>query len=118
MSSPTARTLKFERDRGNIAQVVEHWNPFARRRIDLFNCIDVIVLKEGRIYGVQCTSGSNHSARMNKAKETPAISSWIQHGGGFQVQSWQKKKNRWPKFPRLSEAVLGKPLAFYDVNLQ
>jgi hypothetical protein len=105
MSSPTARTLKYERARGHRAQVVEHWNPFARKRIDLFNCIDVIVLKYGKIYGVQCTSGSNHSARQNKAIETPAITDWINSGGVFEVQSWRKNsKGRFVH--RISKAVL------------
>lgn len=96
MSSPTSRTLKFERDQGHTAQVMEHWNPFAKRRIDLFNCIDVVSLTGENIIGIQCTSGSNHSAREKKARETGAIYVWIKSGGVFRVQSWKKNsKNRW-----------------------
>ena len=38
-TSPTQRTLKYLRDKGYTAQVVEHWNAFAKRRIDLFGVI-------------------------------------------------------------------------------
>lgn len=96
MSSPTVNTIAYERGKDNLCQKVEYWNGFAKRRIDLFNNIDVIVLlkNEQRIKGVQVTSGSNHSAREKKAQATPAITEWVQCGGIFQVQSWRKNSKR------------------------
>ena len=38
--TPTQRTLKHMRERGYTCQVVEHWNPFARIRQDLYGFID------------------------------------------------------------------------------
>ena|SRR6188474_1095986 len=108
MSSPTSRTLEYERSLGNTVGVTEYWHAFAKIRKDLFNCIDVVVLDKEtcRIRGVQVTSGTNHKAREKKALEIPAIKEWLECGGIFQVQSWKKVKNRWPKAPRISQ--LGK----------
>ena|SRR5437762_10048601 len=105
MSSPTARTLDYERTQGHTVQVVEHWNPFARCRVDLFKCIDIVSLSDSRIKGIQCTSGSNHAARETKAKDTPAIKEWLVCGGLFEVQSWRKNsKGKWAQ--RITRACL------------
>jgi hypothetical protein len=70
MKSTTQRTLKWLRDEGAIAGVVEYWNPHAGRRIDLFNMIDIVaVLPSGRTLMVQSTSGTNHAHRITKAME-------------------------------------------------
>lgn len=95
MSSPTQRTIKALKELGFTCQIVEYWSPFAKRRIDLFNCIDIVAVKEGvGIIGVQTTSADNHSARMNKARETPAIAEWLRAGARFEVWSWGVKGAR------------------------
>jgi hypothetical protein len=89
MSSPTQKTLEYERGLGCDAQVVEYWNAFARKRVDLFRCIDVVSLDK-HVKGIQCTSRSNHSARMKKAQAQPEIVRWVRCGAQFFVQSWKK----------------------------
>jgi hypothetical protein len=43
--SPTGRTLAHLRKLGfPRVQVVEHWNPHARVRQDLFSCLDVLAI--------------------------------------------------------------------------
>jgi hypothetical protein len=91
--SPTARSLAYARGRGWLAHVVERWVPQARKRIDMFGCIDIVVVANlledmEQIIGVQATSGSNHSARVAKALEEPRLHRWCRAGGQFEVWSW------------------------------
>jgi hypothetical protein len=94
-TSPTQLTLKKLREEGYLCQVVEHWNPFARIRQDLFGFIDVLALKENEVLGVQATSYSNVSARVNKIAEHENISAVRKAGIRVQVWGWRKVNNRW-----------------------
>lgn len=76
------------------AQVVEKWNPFAKIRQDLFGVIDIVALDGRSIIGIQCTSGSNHSARRKKIEASTVIPLWKQSGGVIKLISWHKVKNR------------------------
>jgi hypothetical protein len=64
------------RDRGYTCQVVEHWNPWAKIRQDLFGFGDVLCLGDNEVVMVQATSYSNVSARVAKIADhenTPAV---------------------------------------------
>lgn len=93
MKSPTQRSLKKLKDDGYIAQVVERWNPWSRTRLDLFDAIDIVAVHETekRILGVQATSGSNTSKRLEKARLSRRLAAWIKSGGQFEVWGWVKK---------------------------
>jgi hypothetical protein len=91
------------------AQVVEHWNAFARIRRDLFDVIDVVALDGLSIIGVQATSGTNHAKRLGKVLATPAARLWVESGGRLLVVSWSKcgargKAKRWT--PRVTDVSL------------
>jgi hypothetical protein len=94
--SPTARSLEECRRRGWIAQSVERpptrYNP---RRIDLFGVIDLVAITPDGILGIQATSGSNHSSRVNKALQEPRLVKWLGAGARFEVWSWQKRGRYW-----------------------
>lgn len=107
--SPTQRTLKMVRDSGFTAQVVEHWNAFAKIRVDLFRVIDIVAMAEGVTVGLQATSATNHSARRNKIISEPLALLWVLAGNHLWLVSWGKKKNRWE--PRID--VIGEQ----DFNL-
>lgn len=94
--SPTQRALKKLRDTGFTSQVVERWNFFAKRRVDLFGIIDVIAMRQDfGILGVQATSGSNHIARVNKSMAEPRLKEWLLSGGFYECWSFRKlKKHR------------------------
>lgn len=117
MTSPTQRTLKWLRDRGCRAQVVEHFNRFANVRVDLFGAIDIVAMipdriavysttelsritgwKAGidprRLMGIQACAGSSHAARLKKAQALPGITEWCETGAEFVVMSWSKKGGR------------------------
>lgn len=92
-TSPTQRTLKYLRDLGYSVDKVEHWNAFARRRVDAFDFIDILALKLGSpgVLGVQTTTTSNMGARVRKAKIIPEMKLWIQCGNPLWIIGWSKK---------------------------
>lgn len=95
--SPTARTLEELKTLGFDAHVVERYNRFARRRIDLFNFADIVAMKPGvGIVAVQATSnnGGNHSAHIKKIQAEPKARTWIESGGRIEMWSWAKQGAR------------------------
>ena len=113
--SPTQRSLKWLRDRGGTAQVVEKWNPYAKVRQDLFGIIDIVCVGlkpqdggKSSILGVQTTTGSNMDARIKKALQNESLCVWLDSGGGFEVHGWRKAGSRGePKKWALRRVVLG-----------
>lgn len=89
-TSPTARSLALLRQEGWTAQVVERWNPYAKVRHDLFQCIDILAINGKAVLGVQATSGSNISARLSKIASLPAATLWKASGGLLEVWGWRK----------------------------
>jgi len=88
--SPTARSLELLREMGYQAQVVEYYNCFSKKRVDLYGCIDIIAAHpELGILGVQATTGDHHAERWKKAITCP-IRAWLAGGGHVQVWSWRK----------------------------
>src|SRR5574341_1521515 len=96
LGSPTQRSLKLMRERGFYAEVVEHWNQWARKRKDLFGFIDVLCLGDtGDLVGVQSTSASNISARVRKITDSPFLGRVRKAGIRILVHGWKKVKGRW-----------------------
>ena len=95
MASPTQRTIDLLRLRGYpLVQVVEHWNPFARVRQDLFGVLDVLAVGQD-IIGVQTTSGSNTAARVRKLEQSEALPVLKAAGVRVVVHGWCKLQGRW-----------------------
>lgn len=93
--SPTQRTLEHLRAAGYpLVQVVEKWNPYARVRQDLFGIIDVVAVGDD-IVGVQATSASNVSARIEKITNSAALPILRKVGIRVLVHGWRKRKGRW-----------------------
>ena len=84
--SPTQRALKHVRSLGYTADVVEKWIPFARKRKDLFDCIDIVAIRPGMpVLGIQATSHSNLAARVKKCTELGQ--GWLS-ATGTQLECW------------------------------
>lgn len=95
--SPTARTLAECRKRGWIAQVVEQTIRIPGKRTfkrDLFGVIDIVAVTPTGILGIQATSGSNVSSRINKAKAESRLIVWLRVGARFEVWGWAKQGPR------------------------
>lgn len=94
--SPTALTLRHLRAEGwPLVEVVEKWNSHARVRQDLFGLIDVLAVRPGETLGVQTTSLSNVSARVNKMAEHDNIGALREAGWSLHVHGWVKRSGRW-----------------------
>lgn len=93
--SPTQLSLKMMREQGYYAEVVERYNSFTRKRNDLFGFVDVLCLKAGEVVGVQTTSYSNMSARINKIREHENFQMVCDSGIRIVVHGWHKVNNRW-----------------------
>ncbi len=93
--SPTQLSLRHLRKQGYIAAVVERWNPHAKIRQDLFGIIDVLAVGNGETIGVQCTSYSNVSKRVNKMAESEAIDHLRDADWRLIVQGWYKDGRFW-----------------------
>lgn len=92
-ASPTSRSLAYCREQGWPVEVVERWIPQARRRKDLFGFIDLVAITPDGILGIQATSGSNVSARVEKAKDQPHYGAWLAFARA-EVWGWAKQGPR------------------------
>ena len=84
------RTLKVIKEMELMYWKVEYWQPWARRRIDLFNIIDLLVLDSG-ILGIQVTGAdvASHRTKLADTEKHYTIE-WIKAGGLLQIWSWRK----------------------------
>ncbi len=95
-SSPTQRSLALLRAEGYTAEVVEHWNPHARRRVDLLGIIDVLAIRAGETLAVQTTSASNAASRRTKIAEHPNTPALRAAGWRLELHGWRKNaQGRW-----------------------
>lgn len=101
--SPTARSLKYLRDKGYTAAVVEKWNPHARIRQDFCGFADIIAFKgwntdgseQGCTYAIQSTTTGNISKRLEKIVQSVPALIWQRcEGRGVIIHGWSKKGPR------------------------
>lgn len=88
------RTLKYLRDRGHTAAVVERYNQYTRHREDLFGFIDILSLDpRGRIVGVQAC-GTDWGQHLNKlsGERADIVGKWIGASGLVWLIGWRKLK--------------------------
>lgn len=88
--TPTQRSLRYMRDQGYVAEVVEHWVPFAKVRRDLFGILDIVCLGANETVGVQTTSASNVSARVKKITESAHLGALRRAGWKLVIHGWRK----------------------------
>ena len=93
--SPTSHSLKNLRERGYEPWVVEYWNSFTRRRVDLFGIFDILAVGNGETIAVQTTSRSNMSARAKKIAESEYISGCRDAGWRIEIHGRYKDKRGW-----------------------
>jgi hypothetical protein len=89
-SKPTQRTIAELKALGAEVQIVERWNPFAKRRVDLFGFIDILALLGPNILAIQTTGGAggNHAKRRTKILAEPRALAWLKAGGLIELWSW------------------------------
>lgn len=95
-TSPTQRSLAYLREQGYTVAIVEHWNPHARCRVDLFGCFDLVAIRSDvpGVLGVQTTSRTNQAARRTKLLESGHLSTWLAAQNRAHVHGWAKEGPR------------------------
>jgi hypothetical protein len=93
LSSLTQRTKALLHERGYLAETVESYNAFTKRKKDLFGIFDVLAIGNGQTIGVQITSKHNMSARIHKIEESEFLPEILQSGWRVVVIGWFKEKN-------------------------
>lgn len=89
MRSPTENSLRHMREQGYYCEIVETWNPFARKRKDLLGIFDILCLKDGETVGVQTTTVSNVAARVKKINASATIAHARKAGWRCVVHGWR-----------------------------
>jgi hypothetical protein len=102
LASPTQRTLEVLRGRGYLAAVVEHWNPHAFIRQDLFGIFDVLAVGHGHTLAVQACATGDIQRRRRKLEASEALD--VCKYAGWLVEVWG-----WTKYAKLVERKLWRP---------
>lgn len=87
--TPTQRSLKFLREQGYLAWVVEHWDSFSRRRKDLWGWADILAIRKNEVLAVQVTS-TGVSARIKKIQESETVGRVREAGIRIEVHGHRK----------------------------
>ena len=96
--SPTQLTIDYLYAEGcDLVQKVEVWNPFARKRKDLFDCWDVLAVKGQETIAVQTTSRGNISARAAKIAEAASTPALRRAGWRLIIHGWDKGPDKLPR---------------------
>lgn len=88
--SPTSKSCKYCRDNNLSYDITEYWNFYAKKRKDLFGFIDLVVIENSKMIGVQTTTKSNASARFHKitADKAEEAKAWLGSGGFIEIWGW------------------------------
>jgi hypothetical protein len=88
-ASPTSRSLEYLRGEGYHCAVVEHWNPFARIRQDLWGWCDILAIRKDEVLAVQVTA-SGVSERIKKIEASDTLAKVRDAGIRIEVHGWRK----------------------------
>jgi len=94
--TPTARSLKYLRDLGYHAYVVERWNPYAKVRQDFGGFADILAFREDQrgVLAVQATTGDNVAHRVEKLQNLDVIHAFRLGGNLLVIHGWAKQGAR------------------------
>jgi hypothetical protein len=92
--SPTQLSLRWLREHGYLAEVVEHYSSFDRKRHDLWGFVDILAIRRNEVLAVQTTTASHVSDRMKKIADSPYVGLVREAGIGIAVHGWSQKAPR------------------------
>jgi hypothetical protein len=92
--SPTQLSLRWLRDHGYLAEVVEYWNPHTKTRHDLWNFCDILAIRPDEVLAVQTTTAHNVNARIRKIADSPYINAVREAGISVHCHGWSQAKPR------------------------
>ena len=92
--SPTQLSLRWLRERGYTAEVVERYSAFDRKRHDLWGFADILAIRRNEVMAVQTTTAHNVPARMKKIAEAPTVGAVREAGISIFVHGWSQARPR------------------------
>lgn len=93
MSKPSPTSLSIDKlwaDGCDLVQKVETWNPWAKRRNDLFECWDILAIRGSETIAIQTTSRTNVSSRAKKIAEAESTPHLRKAGWRLLIHGWDK----------------------------
>jgi hypothetical protein len=87
--TPTQRSLEYLREQGYLCAIVEHWNPFAKVRKDLWGWCDILAIRENEVLAVQVTA-SGVADRINKIMASDTVDAVRKAGIRIEVHGFRK----------------------------
>lgn len=110
-TSPMQRTLEVIKKNETKYWIVEIYKTWAKRKVDLFNIIDLLVLDDGFL-GIQvCGTDWAPHVRKLMGDESENTRAWLENQGRLELWGWRKiKKKRGGKAmvwkPRIADILL------------
>lgn len=92
--SPTQLSLRWLRERGYTAEIVEYWNPHTKTRHDLWNFCDILAIRPDEVLAVQTTTAHNVNARIRKIADSPYVGVVREAGVQIAVHGWSQARPR------------------------
>lgn len=100
------RCLKVIKENNWLYQITEHWNPWSKRREDLWGFCDIQCLDGKRTLAIQAT-GPDVAIHRKKILENQYVIPWLgADGNELQIWSWRKLKK-----------VRGKKATYWDCKI-
>ena len=101
---PLQRSKELLQEQGFHVWIVEHYNQWSRRRMDLYNMADLVAIRHDRqgVTGIQCCSEDVHPHIQkllfgytdSKGKVWPKnghLPVWLAAGNPFFIWAWRKR---------------------------
>jgi hypothetical protein len=80
------RTLNWLRENGcTVVAKTEHWNHWAKRRVDLFGFIDVLAVDRDRLLAIQVSDDEHHAGHVQKILANAAARELAYH---MEIEIW------------------------------
>lgn len=94
--TPCARSMAWLRRQGYTVARVEHWNPWAHRRVDLFGFADLVGLhpRQPGVLAVQATTDTHSTSHLATARQSKELALWLKTGNRFSLHLWAKRGAR------------------------
>jgi hypothetical protein len=94
-------TLSLQRSKqtleadGWAVWIVERWNQWSHKRMDLFNIADLVAIRPDRkgVTGIQAT-GEDVQEHVRKLMDSPYLKVWLQAENPFFIFAWRKRGER------------------------
>jgi hypothetical protein len=89
MSSPTQRSKGLLEENGYLVAIVEHWNPWAKVRQDLYGIADLLAVRPNETVAIQTTTYPHMMERVEKILASPNRVRLLDAGWHIIVHGWK-----------------------------